>query len=76
MSNVLCLPCDDLAIWSTAKNLDIANRKLKIALNALSEWADDWKMQVNVDKCECMHFSLDPKEAKCKPNLMFKSQNY
>ena len=32
-------------------------------------------MQVNVDKCECMHFSLDPKEAKWKPNLMFKSQN-
>ena len=65
---------DDLAIWSSHQNIDVARSILQKGLDKLVKWTDTWKMQVNCTKCEVTFFTNAPNEAKYSPTMRFAGQ--
>ena len=61
----------DLALWVSDEILEKAQEKLQNALVVLSKWCKKWRLNVNVEKCESVFFSMAPQEARWKPTLYF-----
>jgi ribonuclease HI len=62
---------DDLAMWCSDSSVEEAEDKLQHALDALHEWADEWKLEVSIEKTEGTLFSLDPLHAKSEMKLRY-----
>lgn len=58
---------DDLAIWSSDVDPQVARKNIQKALVVLEAWTKRWKMEVNTGKCQTTFFSKNTKEAKFKP---------
>ena len=65
---------DDLAIWSSHRNIQEAERKLQQALDSIAVWAEKWKMTVSLEKTVSTIFSLDPAETRREANLSLSNQ--
>lgn len=48
---------DDIAIWSSGKNLPHMQNKLQLYLNEIEAWCKKWLVQINADKTQltCFH---------------------
>ena len=60
---------DDASVWSQDSDLNIAEQRVQIAVEAIYTWSLKKKMELNVLKSEVTFFSNDPKEAKWRPNI-------
>ena len=64
---------DDLAIWSSHRNIQEAERKLQQALDSLAAWAEKWKMTVSLERTVST-ISLVPSETRREANLSLSNQ--
>ena len=48
---------DDLSLWTTASSKQMTFVRLRRALNALEEWCNTWRIQLNVAKTQLVCFS-------------------
>ena len=60
---------DDASIWTSNTDLNIANRKIQLAIDAIADWSKTKKMEINVNKSEVTFFSTSTHESKWRPNL-------
>lgn len=60
-SSKLALFADDTALINSHTNILLARNKLQIDLNRYSVWANNWRIKINMDKCQAKIFTL------CKP---------
>ena len=64
---------DDTAVWVTVgKTRTAAEQKMQQSVNAISAWADRWKMSLNIDKTEAMIISSNNADTNWKPNVQLK----
>ncbi|GBM85747.1 RNA-directed DNA polymerase from mobile element jockey [Araneus ventricosus] len=52
----LCLFADDTAVMSTGASNNITNDRNSY-LDQLGRWMISWKIKINTDKCQAVHFS-------------------
>lgn len=52
------LHADDVAIWSRSEILSVATRRIQSAVDMISQWAKDWKVEINSTKTVATCFSL------------------
>ena len=55
------LHADDLALWTAETSLAAAGSRIQTALDKLSEWTDNWGVELNKTKTVYTVFSLSPK---------------
>ena len=73
--STLSLFADDTAAWVfKGENKEEAERKMQENIDAISRWADDWKMTLNTDKTKVMVISSNSKDHKWKPSLFLKGE--
>ena len=61
---------DDTAVWvSVGKDRKEAEKKMQKAINNINEWADEWKMRLNIGKTEAMVMSSNVNDTNWKPEL-------
>ncbi|GFS10333.1 reverse transcriptase-like protein [Elysia marginata] len=71
----ISLVADDLALLVQHENLDEAASLLQQGLQCVEDWSLQWKMTLNVEKCEVTHFSKWTKEATWRPTVKLLGQN-
>ena len=55
------LYADDLALWSSAKYVQIANSCMQTALRSLESWSSKWLLKINESKTTYTNFTLSTK---------------
>ena len=58
---------DDAKLFRCVSDLDSVDA-LKDDLKSLCQWAEEWQMLFNVDKCKVMHFGTNNKREKYSIN--------
>ena len=67
---------DDLALWCSHPNIDVARSKLQKAIDKLCKWTDKWHMKVNTSKCVTTFFTKATYESKYNPIIKFKGEEF
>ncbi|KAJ4448031.1 hypothetical protein ANN_10043 [Periplaneta americana] len=57
-SSHLYIYADDTALLAMGKTYRLASRRLQSILDHLQPWFHDWRIKVNVEKCQAILFSL------------------
>ena len=65
----ISLYADDLAVWSSNTNINVAKSEVQNALNKIETWVKKWNMAINVEKCETCLFTTAPREARSTVSL-------
>ena len=65
----ISLFADDVAVWVKGPNLAANQTKLQKALDAVSAWSSQWKMEISAQKSESSFFSSNTHEADWKPTV-------
>jgi hypothetical protein len=60
---------DDVSLWATDHNKEVARARLQQAVERVSEWAKSKKMLINCEKSEVTFFSNDSHESKWIPEV-------
>ena len=60
---------DDLSTWTTTTNLTKAKLRLQRPLDKIEDWANKWKVKINVDKTQFM-YTTDRSRTKTGPLRM------
>ena len=60
---------DDVCALATARSREDAQDAAQRTVNIISTWSQDWKLGLNVAKCECSFFSTWSKEANWMPTI-------
>ena len=61
ISSELALFADDTALINSHTNILLARNKLQTDLNRYTVWANNWRIKINMSKCQAKIFTL------CKP---------
>lgn len=48
---------DDIALWSTSRDPQLAIRRLQPFLDGIADWCNRWRVVLNVGKTQCVMFS-------------------
>ena len=67
---LLCLPIDDLAIWSSSPSVLTVVKVTQGALFRLERWSKFRCLPLNPRKCEAFFFSVNPHQASFQPDLI------
>ena len=60
----LSVYADDIALWSTGRNLSYLQRKVQRAIEDILAWCKDWNVNVSADKSAVMVFTNKQKHEK------------
>ena len=67
---VLALFADDVTVLAQHKSSDIATADARWAVNVISEWSKEWKLELNSTKSESAFFSTWTHESDFKPEIL------
>jgi ribonuclease HI len=70
----MALYADDVAIWSSDRNKEVATARIQDALNSISDWCSKKKMLINAEKSEVAIFSTSSGDASWRPDLWLNGQ--
>jgi hypothetical protein len=61
---------DDLALWSTSVNANMACQRLQPKLEEIVDWCDLWRVSLNTAKSQAMVFRKGARQTQRQPNLL------
>ena len=67
LANIVSKYADDTKVGSMIED-DEDHNKLQEALDKINQWAEDWQMKFNEDKCKVIHFGQTNKQREYKLN--------
>ena len=67
---VLALFADDVTVLAQHKSRDIAKADAQWAVDVISEWSKEWKLELNSTKSESSFFSTWTHESSYKPDIL------
>jgi hypothetical protein len=60
---------DDVGIQASGRSFEEAAAKVQNAVDIVSKWSKEWKLNLNTTKSECSLFSTYPKDASAKVSI-------
>lgn len=73
-STLVSAYADDLALAVSAANKNIAEELMQREIEKVEDWSKRWRLNLNVEKCECNLFTTDTSEHNWAPGLTLQQQ--